>query len=66
MKLKLPKLKLRKGPYLGMRGCNEVHGAPYYFVPDVDAYMEKANEILIYAKHLEDTLQRYDQLKRHE
>jgi len=36
--LKLPKLEIRRGPYRGMCGGNDVYDAPYYPVKEVEAY----------------------------
>ncbi len=54
--MKLPKLKIYGGNYLGMKGGCEVYGADYYLVKDVDKYKHRAREILAYATVLEKTL----------
>jgi hypothetical protein len=54
--MKLPKLMINKGRYQGMRGCNEVYGADYYLVADVNKYKKKAEDLLTYAKEMEEAL----------
>ena len=36
--MKLPKLEIRRGPYRGMCGGNDVYDAPYYSVKEVEDY----------------------------
>lgn len=55
--MKLPKLTINKGRYEGMRGCNEVYGADYYLVKDVDKYKKKAEKILRYTEEIEEALE---------
>lgn len=54
--MKLPKLTINRGCYKGVRGGNEVYGAPYYLVSDVDKYKKKAEKILNYSENIEEAL----------
>jgi len=40
--MKLPKLEIRRGPYRGMCGGNDVYDAPYYSVKEVEDYKNDA------------------------
>ena len=51
--MKLPKLEIRKGPYRGMCGGNDVYDAPYYSVKEVEDYK---NAVISHKEKLESKL----------
>jgi len=44
--MRLPKLKLNKGRYLGMLGGNENYDCAYYSANDVELYKKAAKALL--------------------
>jgi len=53
---RLPKLKIKEGLYLGMRGVNDVYGAPYYSAKEVELYKDAAKKSVSHGKKLESSL----------
>jgi len=51
--MKLPKLEIRKGPYRGMCGGNDVYDAPYYSVKEVEDYKNAVKKMVSQKKKLE-------------
>jgi len=54
--VKLPKLEIRKGPYRGMCGGNDVYDAPYYSVKEVEDYKNAVKKMVSHKKKLESEL----------
>jgi len=54
--MKLPKLEIRRGPYRGMCGGNDVYDAPYYPVKEVEEYKKAVKKMVSQKKKLESEL----------
>ena len=55
--MRLPKLVLRKGRYIGMRGVHEAYSADYYHPDDVAKYKREAELLLALAKQLKQEIE---------
>ena len=54
--MKLPKLDIKKGRYLGMNRGNDVYGCDYYSVKEVEKYKEAAEKLAKEYKKLKTKL----------